>query len=402
VTASCTACHSESLFGKPIIGLTNKTPRANKAFDLAAKLVPKVHPRLIKLFAGATQGDMDLWKEAQKTMQWIGVKEPQVLGLDTSLAVVSISLAKRADDEYASITPEAYKNPRETSLLRMVSDSKPMPWFTLKYKTRWLSDGSVISGNPILTNILWNEIGRGVDLRELEAWVEKEDTKKKIIELTTAVFGTTPPHYTDFFSAESIPLERAKHGQVLFENNCIKCHGRYEKAWDQINAQKLSSTELLKTTIVHYPKQTKVKDVGTDANRYHAMEKLAPDLNKLRISQLMNIKVVPQKGYVPPPLVGIWSRWPYFHNNSAPTLCDVLLKPELRRKKWYVGSPVNKQSDFDSECNGFPALSKAPKEWKKKDRLFDTRKDGLTNSGHYIDDFSAEEIRNLVWFLKTL
>lgn len=402
VTASCTACHSENLFGKPVIGLTNKAPRANKAFDLAAMLVPKIHPQVLKIFAGAKEGDIDLWKKAQQTMQWIGVKEPQVLGLDTSLAVVSISLSKRADDEYATITPDAYQNPRPTPLLKMVSDSKPMPWFTLKYKTRWLSDGSVISGNPILTNLLWNEIGRGVDLHELENWIEQEETKKKIIELTTAVFGTTPPLYTDFFPAESIPVNRAKVGQKLFENNCIQCHGRYEKAWDQENATELSATEQLKTTAVHYPKQTKIKDVGTDANRYQAMKELAPDLNKLRISQLMNIKVVPQEGYVPPPLVGIWSRWPYFHNNSAPTLCDVLLKPELRQKKWYVGSPLDKQNDFDSVCNGFPVLSKAPKAWRTKNRLFDTSKEGLSNSGHYIEDFTTQEIQNLVLFLKTL
>jgi cytochrome c2 len=402
VTASCTACHAESLFGRPIIGLTNKTPRANKAFEFASQIVPKVPATMIKLMAKATPGEVNMWKKMQDTFQWIGVKEPQVLGLDTSLATVALSLSKRSLDPHASITRDAYKNPRYNALEKIVSDSKPLPWFALKYKTRWLADGSVVSGNPILTNILWNEIGRGVDLQKLSSWLEEEPTKKKVVELTAAVFATEPPRYTDFFHVSTINLEKARRGQALFNQSCFKCHGTYEKAWDQEDIAGLSAKELLETTKVNYPNPTVVKDVGTDPNRYLAMAILAPDLNRLKISEQMGIKVIPQKGYVPPPLVGIWSRWPYFHNNSAPTLCDVLSKPETRRMKWYVGSPVNPATDFDSECNGFPEISKAPKEWRKKDQLFDARKPGLTNIGHYKEDYTKEEKSDLIAFLKTL
>lgn len=65
------------------------------------------------------------------------------------------------------------KHPRETPLDHFIADSKPAVWWNVKYKTRWLSDGSVMSGNPILTNFLWNELGRGVDLVELANWVRK-------------------------------------------------------------------------------------------------------------------------------------------------------------------------------------------------------------------------------------
>ena len=49
----------------------------------------------------------------------------------------------------------------------------------------------------------------------------------------------------------------------------------------------------------------------------------------------MNTVVEPQEGYVPPPLVGIWMRYPYFHNGSAPTLCDVVTRPSQREKVFY-------------------------------------------------------------------
>ena len=78
----------------------------------------------------------------------------------------------------------------------------------LKYKTRWLSDGSIVSGNPIFTNFLWNEIGRGVDLQELEQWLK--NNKKIVMELTTAVFATESPRWTDFFHADTINIVKAK------------------------------------------------------------------------------------------------------------------------------------------------------------------------------------------------
>ena len=65
-------------------------------------------------------------------------------------------------------------------------DSKPSVWWNLKYKNRWLSDGSVVSGNPIFTNILWNEIGRGSDLKELEKWLD--DNSKVVEDMTSFVF----------------------------------------------------------------------------------------------------------------------------------------------------------------------------------------------------------------------
>lgn len=389
VTASCTLCHTESLFGRPVIGLPNKTPRANETFHIAHKVLPKIPGKLFKLATKATDAEVALWKKAQKTMNWIGVKEPQVLGLDTSLATVALSLAKRDFNPYATVSEASYKNPRPDVLNTFVADSKPMPWFVLKYKNRWLSDGSVVSGNPILTNILWNEVGRGADLKELEEWVNTPKAQQDIVELTSAVFGTTPPKYVEFFGKKSINVESAQRGELLFNQSCYKCHGVYKKDW-----------ETLETVEVNYPEMTEVKDVGTDPNRWMGMKELSKDLNRLSFSETFGIKVIPQKGYVPPPLVGIWARWPYFHNNSAPTLCDVLRKPELRRKSWYVGSPVDPKLHYDQECNGFPLV--APKEWQKKERFFDTSKAGLTNTGHSKHEYSEAEIRDLIQYLKTL
>jgi cytochrome c5 len=386
VTASCTACHAESLFGKPVIGLTNKTPRANDTFYRAHMIVPNFPGALL----GLDKNERNLWKKAQQTFKWIGVKKPQVLGLDTSLATVSLSLSKRDRNSYATVSKASYKKPRNDVLETFVADSKPMPWFALKYKNRWLADGSVVSGNPILTNILWNEVGRGVDLKKLEEWVMTPKAQKEIVELTSAVFATTPPRYVEFFGQKSIDVDSAKRGETLFNVSCYKCHGVYKKDW-------ATSTD---TTEVLYPELTKVEDVGTDPNRWMAMKDLSVELNRLSFSETFNIKTIPQKGYVPPPLVGIWSRWPYFHNNSAPTLCDVLRPVSERRQSWYVGSPVNPETDFDKDCNGFPVV--VPRDWKTKERHFDTTRPGLSNMGHAKVILHPDEVKDVVMFLKTL
>ena len=407
-TFSCAACHSNNLFGKSVLGLTNRFPKGNQLFVIAKKVADLYDPLLFRVATNATSGEATMLNHSMKTTKHIGAKQPLLLGLDTSLASVGLSLSKRNQDEYATVTSDSIAHPRLNALEKVPADSKPMPWWNLKYKNRWLSDGSVVSGNPIFTNFLWNEIGRGADLKKLEQWMaENQETMK---ELTAAVFATEAPRYTDFFAPEKINLEQAKHGEILFNQSCKGCHGVYEKAWNLPESKKLSAQDILATTSVHYPKQTKVIDVGTDPLRYEGMKYFADDLNRLKISKMMGTVIEPQKGYVPPPLVGIWARWPYMHNNSMPSLCAVLTESSKRPQVYYSGPSINPETDFDDECNGYPAPEKAPLGWKTADYLYNTKRAGMTNSGHdqkiFIKDgveiFSAEDKRDIIQFLKTL
>ena len=408
MTISCAACHSSSLFGKKIIGLSNRFSRANEFFYLGKKAAKIANPNLFNAFVGSTKDEYELYKKLRYHVQFIGVKKPEVLGLDTSLAQVALSLARRDQDPNASLNVELSKNPRPEILSTFVADSKPAVWWNVKYKNRWLSDGSVISGNPIYTNILWNEIGRGTDLNELQNWLNNNN--ETIKELTTAVFSNEAPHYTDFFRADSISIERAKKGEITFNQLCSKCHGTYVKNWSRFDSQSLSLQDILKTQQVIYKNKTPVIDVGTDPNRYIGMESLAKGLNPLWISQSNGIKIQVQKGYVPPPLVGIWARWPYFHNNSAPNLCAVLTPSNERPKFYYSGEAKDPKKDFDEDCVGYPTGTKTPTEWKTKDHLYDTTKSGLSNHGHDYKIFIKDGVnqlnsvtrRDLIEFLKTL
>ncbi|MBX3042022.1 MAG: hypothetical protein KF789_15050, partial [Bdellovibrionaceae bacterium] len=290
---------------------------------------------------------------------------------------------------------------------RLPADSKPAVWWNLKYKNRWLSDGSVISGNPVFTNILWNEVGRGADLHEIEEWLDQNP--RIVQELTTAVFSAEPPLMSDFFDVDSFDLPRAKEGQQLFNGTCARCHGTYEKGWDRADASSLSKKELLKTTLVRYHQKTPVIDVGTDPLRHQGMASLER-LNDLVISQKQGTVIKPQKGYVPPPLVGIWSRWPYFHNNSAPSLCAVLTRGPDRPMVYYSGESKNPETDFDRDCNGYPLGTKTPVAWKTREHRYDTRKAGMNRFGHdegvFLKNnrelFTPDQKKSIIRFLQTL
>jgi hypothetical protein len=402
VTISCAQCHTGNLFGRKVIGMTNRFPRANRAFIFGKMATKPVLPEVFKVVTGASAGETELYARSREALQFIGSIEPLQLGLDTSLAHVALSLARRAQDDWASKVTGLKARPEPLATFH--ADSKPAVWWNLKYKNRWLSDGSVVSGNPIYTNILWNEIGRGTDLHELDHWLSSND--QVIRELTTAVFSSEAPRFTDFFPAEKIDLAKAKHGQKLFNESCAKCHGTYEKAWDLSTASQLSLQAQLRTLRVSYQPKKPVFDVGTDPQRYQGMASLA-QLNNLEISRRNGIVIEPQKGYVPPPLVGIWARWPYFHNNSAPSLCAVLTRHEERPVTYWAREANDPKKDFDLNCNGYPIErpTTVTNQW-----FYDTRRAGMHNTGHderiLLKDgkeiFSTDDKQALVQFLQTL
>lgn len=403
MTFSCAACHSGNLFGTKVLGMTNRFPKANETFILGKKALLTSNPLLFNIMVGPSKADMTTYKVSRNAIKYVEVKAPMAVGLDTSLAQVALSLSLRAQDEFASRIPKtkARSNPLDSK----PADSKPAVWWNLKYKTKWLSDASINSGNPIHTNFLWNEIGRGVDLNKLDLWLD--NNKQKVKDLTAYVFQTKAPLYDNFFPNQ-IKIETAMRGEKLFLKSCSGCHGVYEKRWEDSN---LSFSEKIQTSKTWYHTKTITKNVGTDPHRFDGMKYFAKDLNRLKISKKIGTVVIPQKGYVPPPLVGIWARWPYFHNNSAPTLYDVL-SPDSKRPTFYIATPaLDKKLDFDSIKNGYPAPEYIREKYRlNKDYHFNTSTDGLSNSGHTRmmldsdgnDKFSHSEKLEIIEYLKTL
>ncbi|HEX5659599.1 MAG TPA: hypothetical protein VFX59_20525 [Polyangiales bacterium] len=409
LTYSCAGCHASKLFGRSVLGLQNRASRANTGIDKARLLLKDLPIWFLRgIYPEMTDGEQRILERLQDALSYVNIKTPLLRGLDTSLTQVAISLAKRAKDPYATRDPNVRSNPRPDRLDTHPSDSKPGNWWVLKYKNRWLLDGSVVSGNPVYTNLLWNEIGRGTDLHELEAWL---DANQKVVdELTAAVFAAEPVRFTEFFAPESLDLEAAKRGKLLFDGTCATCHGTYQKGWELPHAASLPLPDRLATVEVRYHEDTPVFDVGTDTLRNQGMESLL-QLNDLAISKKSGTVIEVQQGYVPPPLVGIWARFPYFHNNSAPSLCAVLTRATERPVTYYGGEQDDAARDFDRDCNGYPSGEKVPEAWlKDPESLYDSTRVGLGNQGHDegvflkngVEMFTPEQKRDIITFLQTL
>jgi mono/diheme cytochrome c family protein len=409
ITFSCAACHAGNLFGKKVIGLTNRFPRANEFFLNGKMASHVITPQMFRWATQSSPQDTQMFAQLRENSRYVDGRMPLVRGLDTSLAHVALSLSRRSDDGAASKTPVSARQPRDSLLRDQPADSKPAVWWNVKYKNKWLLDGSVVAGNPIFTNILWNELGRGTDLAELSRWLD--DNSNIVNALTAVVFSAQAPEFLDFFPQEHFELAAVQEGQRLFSANCSFCHGNYVKGFQRSDTTGLSQRELLKTIRVEYHTNTPVVDVGTDPLRAEGMRALATPLNALDISRRNGIVVKVQRGYVPPPLVGIWARWPYMHNNSVPSLCAVLTPAQQRPVAWDVGEARSADVDFDRVCNGYPLGEKAPAQWRNNRwGHFDTRRRGLGNQGHDEgilttggkEKFTPAQKRALIQFLQTL
>lgn len=401
---SCASCHASDVFGVPVMGLTTRQPRPNAFFSLAEDILPQVPTETFQVLTDATPGEVEMYEDLVGAVAWVGTQDPQALGLDTSLAQVGLSLARRGDDPYASFDNAARMTPRDSVFDTTIADSKPMVWWTLRYKTRWLADGSIVQGNPVHTNFLWNELGRGTDLRELEAWLD--DEAAVVDALTVAVFASQAPRWTDWFGTEGLDLELAQQGEQVFLAQCAACHGVYDKGWSQGD----TGADAFATTQVWYHGATPTFDVGTDAGRRQGMAELE-QLNGLAISQAMDTVVAEQDGYVPPPLDGIWLRYPYLHNGSVPTLCDLLTPAAERTTGFWQGPADDPETDFDADCVGYPTGDAVPEPWTLvEDAWIDVSAPGLSNAGHehMLYDASGalvvgdQERAALIAFLKTL
>ncbi|HEY6876391.1 MAG TPA: hypothetical protein VI299_00145 [Polyangiales bacterium] len=406
VNYSCASCHASRLFGRSILGLQNRMSHANVGIDKARVTLQDIPLNLLRWLYPMTDGEARTLSRMQTALRYVNIVPPLVRGLDTSLTQVALSLAKRAQDDYATRDPA--QEPRPDRLEMFPADSKPGNWWVLKYKNRWLLDGSVVSGNPLYTNLLWNEIGRGTDLHELEGWLDANQTV--IDEVTAAVFASEPVRMTEFFAPESFDIEAAKRGKPLFDQACAHCHGSYKKGWELPHAASLPLADRLATTEVRYHEDTPVFDVGTDNMRNLGMISMLP-LNQLAISKKSGTVIKVQQGYVPPPLVGIWARYPYFHNNSAPSLCAVLTRGADRPQTYFSGAQEDPARDFDRACNGYPTGNAIPSAWRDDPEAFyDSTRLGLGNQGHDegvflkngVELFTERQKRDIIAFLQTL
>ena len=176
----------------------------------------------------------------------------------------------------------------------------------------------------------------------------------------------------------------AARGEQVFEARCAGCHGTYGEHESYPNL--LVDVEQIGTDPLLVEEQFTVYAAAIEA------------LNTSRLAEPPHpAQLVPGRGYLAPPLDGLWATAPYLHNGSVPTLAD-LLDSRRRPAQW---QRRRKGPDVDPDNVGL--YYKRKKKGSTGKRVYDTTLPGYGKEGHtFGDDLDDAERRSLIEYLKTL
>jgi mono/diheme cytochrome c family protein len=178
-------------------------------------------------------------------------------------------------------------------------------------------------------------------------------------------------------------------GKKLYESSCLKCHGDHNRDFNL-------------HPVFESPKHIPVRVVKTDPDRLKALtEELYDLIEKNPLNDVMRAVRKPEHGYVAPKLWGVWSRFPYLHNASVPTLYDLLSAPDSRPKVFSLKN-AGERERFDEIKMG---LTTVGFEKTSKRQTYDTNRVGHSNEGHYFESFKSFTFENkieIIEYLKTL
>jgi mono/diheme cytochrome c family protein len=199
--------------------------------------------------------------------------------------------------------------------------------------------------------------------------------------------------YLDSIEAPKYPLPvdkpLAAKGEVVFADNCAKCHGTYGP------------------TPTYPNRVVPLAEIGTDRKRF---DNITPAFghayNASWFAQEPGLRPIRETlGYQAPPLDGIWATAPYLHNGSVPTvaaLLDSKTRPRVFTRSYKTG-----EADYDAANLGWKVSDVPPSDPTlpgiERRKVYDTTKPGRGNAGHtYGDTLTPDERRAVIEYLKTL
>ena len=349
VGADCMLCHGGSILGKSYIGLGNASLDIHAVFEELGKAsgLPVKLPFQFSQVRGTNEAD-------GFGVYLLGFRNP-----DLTISGEWKNLGLR-DDTCADV---------------------PAWWLLKKKRTMYHTGAADSRSVRSLMQFMMHPLNGPTQFHKAEPAFR---------DIQAYLLSLTPPNYP-------FPVDKGKaaKGEVLFRNNCARCHGTYGENWTYPN------------------KVIPLEEIGTDPVRYQGVSAAYGEAySESWFGQEGAGWLTPGKrlrvtdGYQAPPLDGIWATAPYLHNGSVPTLYHVLNSKS--RPKLYTRSFKTGVSDYDADRVGWkitelsapPAASLPPIEQRK---IYDTSKTGRGNAGHtYGDDLTEEERWAVIEYLKTL
>lgn len=360
VAPNCLQCHAQVFDGKLIMGLGN----ALSDYTINRQSTALFAEKFLKNLAGENAKKYDAAKifiNSIKTISSFLVTNTKGVNLADALAALLV----------------AHRDPKtlqwsDSTLMDLPKEIIPTDvpaWWLLKKKNA----------------MFYNGFGRGdfgrflmaSNLLTVKDTSEAKEVDSHFNDVLAFINSIQAPKYP-------LPIDTkiASNGKKLFKATCQKCHGSYGE-----NA--LYPNLLIPESIIK-----------TDSALYSSNYSSPQFVNWFNKSWFTTgdhpARLVPYRGYIAPPLDGVWITAPYFHNGSVPNL-ETVLNSKLRPKYW--------RRDFAKPSYNYeiPGYNFEVKDQPGKADVYNTTQRGFGNEGHYFGDkFTDADRRAVIEYLKTL
>jgi mono/diheme cytochrome c family protein len=360
VAPNCLQCHAQVFEGQLVMGLGNSLVdftamnRANgKNLQLLGAFLKKSNPAQYE----ASRPFLEVTEQIAPHLQ------APVRGVNVADRLAAVLVAHRDPQTFRWSATASLAIPEE-----LIPSDTP-PWWLLKKKNA----------------MFYNGFGRGdfgrflmaSNLLTVSDTAESRQVDERMPDVLAYLYSLEPPRFS-----RPINADLAGKGKAVFEERCSGCHGTYGKGGSYPNL--LIPQAIIQTDSMLYQSNYSNPQFVSWFNRSWFTQGSHP------------ARLEPYRGYIAPPLDGIWISAPYLHNGSVPTL-EALLDSRLRPRYW--------ARSFDKPEYDYTAIG-----WKfeKKEKaggvdVYNTDLPGYGNYGHYFGDrISASERRAVLEYLKTL
>ncbi|MFO0605595.1 MAG: hypothetical protein U0324_20605 [Polyangiales bacterium] len=358
---TCFGCHAASLNGRLIPGLGNHA--SNYTADSSARV--RLLDQIVRATYGASSPEYDAFAPFGRGALAVGPRATAPFQGPNGAFLLEDAAASHRDpltlawrDEPAWDTPAAE---------RVASDVPA--WWLLRKKNALYLNGM---GRGDFTRMLMQ-----VSVVAVRDAAQAEAMLPHFADVLAYVRSLEAPRYPG-----TIDTALAAQGAAVFSMRCATCHGTYGPDGRYPNLLVPASV------------------VGTDARyaeMFTARGRLADWFNRSWYAGTggSTARMVPTRGYVAPPLDGVWATAPYLHNGSVPTL-TALLDSRRRPARW--------RRDFESDAYDLTAVGWPSTDGSAGDaNTYDTAQRGYGNGGHtYADALDDGQRRALLEYLKTL
>ena len=360
VAPNCLQCHAQVFDGKLVVGLGNSL----SDFTVNREKTALFAEKFLKNLTGEQAKKYDAAKSFITSVKAISPNlVAPIKGVNTAdhLAYLLVS----------------YRDPQtlkwsDTNLLPLPPAIVPTDvpaWWLLKKKHA----------------MFYNGFGRGDFGRFLMAsnlltvtdTSEAKQVDKRFNDVLAYINSIEPPKYP-----RPIDQQLAAKGKVVFKATCSTCHGTYGEGGKYPNllvpASIIETDSLLYTSNYSNPQFVDWFNKSWFTTGDHPA------------------KLIPFKGYIAPPLDGIWITAPYMHNGSVPTL-EAMLNSKMRPKFW--------QRSFSKPSYNYevPGWNYEVKDKADNNEVYNTTLKGYGNYGHeFGDKLSGDERKAVIEYLKTL